>query len=190
MSLGPPIAMPLARRERFDRSGIGAFWRGWTGVLALVGVAYLFLYVCAYVGRPAGAEGAAFLSDFGDVPLEMIGIALGIAIVAREPRRQARLAWWMFTIAFGANLIGNVVYGVYDQVGQQPFPSIADAFYLGFYPLMLLGLLALPTASLRRDMFAWRVWSNVVIVILGGGMALVHFVLRPRPRLRAGPGMG
>ena len=139
----------------------------------------MLLYLCAYAGRPAGADGAAFLSDFGELPIEMIGIALAIAIVAREPRRQARLAWWMFTFALGANLIGNLVYGVYDQLGQQPFPSIADAFYLGFYPLMLLGLLALPTASLRRDMFAWRVWSNVVIVILGGGMALVHFVLLP-----------
>jgi diguanylate cyclase (GGDEF)-like protein len=171
--------MPLGQRARFDRSRLVSFWRGWTGILALVGVASLLAYVWAYVARPAGADGAAFLSDFGEVPVELIGVTLGIAIVAREPRPQARLAWWLVTIALAANLIGNVVYGIYDQAGQQPFPSIADAFYLGFYPLMLLGLLALPTASLRRDLFAWRVWSNVVIVILGGGMALVHFVLLP-----------
>ena len=179
MSLRLPVALPRVQGARFDRSRISAFWRGWTGVLALIGVALSLLYVCAYAGRPAGAGGAALLSDFGEIPIELIGIALGTAVLAREPRRQARLAWWMFTIALGANLMGNVVYGVYDQAGQQPFPSIADAFYLGFYPLMLLGLLALPTASLRRDMFAWRVWSNVVIVILGGGMTLVHFVLLP-----------
>ena len=179
VSVQLPVALPLVQRTSFDRSRVVAFWRGWTGILALVGVASLVAYVCAYVVRPWGAEGAAFLSDFGEVPVELIGVTLGIAIVAREPRRQARLAWGLVTLALGANLIGNVVYGVYDQAGQQPFPSIADAFYLGFYPLMLLGLLALPTASLRRDLFAWRVWSNVVIVILGGGMALVHFVLLP-----------
>jgi len=179
MSLGLPVALPRVRGAAFDPSRIRDFWRGWTGVLALLSVAYVGLYVCFYTARPAGAEGAAFLSDFGEIPIELMGIAMGIAIVTREPRRQARLAWWMFTVAFVANLMGNLVYGVYDQAGQQPFPSIADAFYLGFYPLMLLGLLALPTASLRRDLLAWRVWSNVVIVILGGGMALVHFVLLP-----------
>jgi diguanylate cyclase (GGDEF)-like protein len=147
--------------------------------VALVGIAYVLVYLCLFIGRPDGERGVVILSDFGEVPLEAIGIALALAVVGREPRRQARLAWSLVAVAFASNLIGNLVYGAYDQAGQQPFPSIADAFYLGFYPLLVAGLLAMPTASTRRDLFAWRVWSNVAIVILGGGMALVHFVLMP-----------
>ena len=36
--------------------------------------------------------------------------------------------------------------------GQQPFPSVADVFYLAFYPFAFLGLLAVPVrARQRRD---------------------------------------
>jgi hypothetical protein len=142
-------------------------------------VAYALVCVGLFLVRPAGDPGATILSDFGEVPLEVIGVALALAVVAREPRRMARLAWSLFAIALTSNLVGNLVYGGYDLGGQQPFPSIADAFYLAFYPCLFVGLLVLPTASARKELLAWRVWSNVAIVMVGGGMALVHFVLLP-----------
>jgi len=88
------------------------------------------------------------------VPIGAIGIALALAMVGREPRRRARLAWGLFTIALAVDVVGTLLYGAYDMAGEQPFPSVADAFYLGFYPLLLVGLLILPTASTRKDLFA------------------------------------
>jgi diguanylate cyclase (GGDEF)-like protein len=170
---------PRSWRPHLDRTVLIAGWRGWTGVLAFVGVAYALVCVGLFLVRPAGDPGATILSDFGEAPLEVIGVALALAVVAREPRRMARLAWSLFAIALTSNLVGNLVYGAYDLGGQQPFPSIADAFYLAFYPCLLVGLLVLPTASARKELLAWRVWSNVAIVMVGGGMALVHFVLLP-----------
>lgn len=154
-------------------------WRSWTGAVALGGLAYAFLYLVVFLTRPAGLRGGQLLSDFGEQPLEIVGLVLTVVVVAREPRRRARLGWALFALAFASDLAGNTLYGLYDLGGRQPFPSLADAFYLAFYPLMLFGLLALPTASERRDLFAWRVWSNMAIVILGGGMALVHFFILP-----------
>jgi diguanylate cyclase (GGDEF)-like protein len=142
-------------------------------------VAYALVCVGLFLARPAGDPGATILSDFGEVPLEVIGVALALAVMAREPRRMARLAWSLFAVALTSNLVGNLVYGGYDLGGQQPFPSIADAFYLAFYPCLLVGLLVLPTASVRKELLSWRVWSNVAIVMVGGGMALMHFVLLP-----------
>lgn len=170
---------PRSRRPRLARSTFTAWWRGWTGFLAFAGVAYALVYVGLFLARPAGDPGATILSDFGEVPLDVIGVALALAVVAREPRRMARLAWSLFAMALAGGLIGDLIYGGYDLAGLQPFPSIADAFYLAFYPCLLVGLLVLPTASVRKELLSWRVWSNVAIVMVGGGMALVHFVRLP-----------
>ena len=161
------------------RTAVTAPWRGWTGVVALLGIAYAAAYLVAYILRPGGDTGALILSDFGEVPLEAFGIVLVLAVASRETRQRTRLAWWLIGLALGSNAIGNIVYGAYDLAGQQPFPSLADGFYLGSYPLMFAGLLVLPMATGRRELLSWRVWSNVAIVILGGGMALLHFVLLP-----------
>lgn len=142
-------------------------------------MAYAFVYLGLYVARPAGELGVAILSSFGEVPIGAVGVTLALAMVGREPRRRARFAWGLFTIALACDLVGNLLYGAYDMAGEQPFPSVADAFYLAFYPLLFLGLLVLPTASAKRDLFDWRIWSNVAIVMVGGGMALAHFVLLP-----------
>ena len=178
---GHPIRAsdPGVPHRRLDRAILIAPWRGWTGLVALVGVAYVLVYLGLFIARPAGERGVAILSDFGEVPIGAVGIVLALAMVGREPRRRARLAWGLFTIALASDLAGNLLYGAYDLSGEQPFPSVADAFYLGFYPLLLVGLLVLPTASTRKELFAWRVWSNVAIVMVGGGMALIHFVLLP-----------
>ncbi len=161
---------------------VAAGWRSGTGLLAAAGVVAALGYLAVFVARPGGEPGVQLLSDFGEIPVELAGIALALVVVVREPRRLGRLAWALVALGCFCNLIGNVVYGSYDLAGQQPFPSIADGFYLAFYPLLLLGLLTLPTASARKDLFEWRVWSNVAIVIVGGGMALLHFVLLPTLR--------
>ena len=54
----------------------------------------------------------------------------------------------------GSFLTADVVYYVLEITTESvPFPSIADAFYLGMYPLMIVGLLGiLRTVSPGRDM--------------------------------------
>ena len=84
---------PRFRLPRLDRPTFTAWWRGWTGVLSFAGVAYALVYVGLFLVRPAGDPGATILSDFGEVPLDVLGVTLALAVVAREPRRKARLAW-------------------------------------------------------------------------------------------------
>jgi diguanylate cyclase (GGDEF)-like protein len=154
-------------------------WPGWTGKLALAGLASVLIYLVIYLLVPFGSLGVPFLSDFGEVPLEAVCVVLGLMVAHRERRGHARLAWRFFVLAMAGNLLGNVIYGLYDQAGQQPFPSIADVFYLSFYPLTFIGLFCLPAASARREILGWRVWTNVAVVILGGALVLIHFVLMP-----------
>jgi len=136
-------------------------------------------YLCVYVVQPWAAQGTMVLSDYSEVPVEAVGALLAFTVARRERRPRARVAWTLVALGLVSNMAGNLIYGTYDLAGQQPFPSVADGFYLGFYPFLFLGLLILPTASQRHEIFGWRVLTNVAIVILGGGMALIHFVLMP-----------
>jgi diguanylate cyclase (GGDEF)-like protein len=153
-------------------------WRTPSGIVAAIALAFGIAYAVLMVLHP-DADFAQRLSDFGETPIEFVALLLCIAVIATERRPQARAAWTLIALATASNAIGNVIYGIHDLQGEVPFPSLADAFYLGFYPLLLSGLLMLPTASARRDMLDWRTVSNVAIVIIGGGMAVLHFVLAP-----------
>jgi diguanylate cyclase (GGDEF)-like protein len=60
----------------------------------------------------------------------------------------------------------------------KPFPSAADAGYLGFYPLLLAGLLNMPGAP-REALDRAKVWLDTGVVLLGGSMAIWYLVIQP-----------
>ena len=83
-----------------------------------------------------------------------------------------------------ANLETRLNCGTRVQ-GPLPFPSVADALDLLFYPLMLWGLLRFPAG--RRDRGAWvRLMLDLAVVAIAGAMVVTYVVLGPTPR-QGGP---
>ena len=76
-------------------------------------------------------------------------------------------------------MIGDLVEAI-NQVGlhQSPYPSLADAFYLAFYPLLLLALLRVPVAATTRAKLIRTILDGATIVV-GGGAVVWYFVLGP-----------
>ena len=70
-------------------------------------------------------------------------VAILLAIRLWQPRPVA--PWWVLAAGQTANVIGDVWYNLINQhlLGQQIFPSGADGFYVGSYPLLAFGLLLL-----------------------------------------------
>lgn len=116
--------------------------------------------------------------------LGMIPIGVAATIVARSAalaQRDARSVWaWRFLAAgFACYCGGDILFFFYQNVlGQSPFPSLADAGYLVYYPLLLAGLLFLPG---RREGGRRSVIQAVVCVLLllGGGAAVLEWLLLP-----------
>jgi diguanylate cyclase (GGDEF)-like protein/PAS domain S-box-containing protein len=109
------------------------------------------------------------------------GIAVWTAWSAsRRSSRSPRLrrAWRLFAVGLFAQLAGQVAFQVYDLLGENPYPSIADALYLCFYPLMLAGLLTLPVAPGRAGSRV-RLAVDLAVVAIGGSAAVVYLVLGP-----------
>ena len=59
-----------------------------------------------------------------------------------------RAAWWLVSAGMATSALGDVVLSVWVPEGQSP--SIADPFYLAFYPLVYAGLALLLRSRLRR----------------------------------------
>jgi diguanylate cyclase len=68
-------------------------------------------------------------------------------------RPENRRTWFFVAAGLASFLTADIVYYVLELVGESvPYPSPADAFYLGMYPLMIVGLLGLlRTVSPGRD---------------------------------------
>jgi hypothetical protein len=90
------------------------------------------------------------VSEIGQITGYAVAAACCIAAVARSPRGRVRQAWVWIAVAFACNLIAELIYGYLVIVQHQadPFPTLADAFYLLFYPLMAIGVVLLPTAPM------------------------------------------
>jgi signal transduction histidine kinase len=73
-------------------------------------------------------------------------VASGVVLVAAAlvARGRSRVAWSLIgggVLCWG---IGEVVWMIQKQVGEIPYPGIADFFYVAGYPLIFVGVIVLP----------------------------------------------
>jgi diguanylate cyclase (GGDEF)-like protein/PAS domain S-box-containing protein len=70
----------------------------------------------------------------------------------RRHRPERRSAWYLLAAALACFIIGDTSFNVLvDVLGQvDPFPSVADVFYLLMYPLIAVGLLRLVRLGATR----------------------------------------
>lgn len=93
--------------------------------------------------------------------------------------RPARRAWAWLSVAYLAFWLGDVLFFVYEVViGDLPNPSLADAAYLAYYPLLLVGLASFPRV-LATGTQRLRFVLDATTVALGGSMVVWYFVLGP-----------
>ena len=108
-------------------------------------------------------------------------VYVGAAFVCAAAARRAaddRLAWWSMTAALVLGVVGNLVYSLaIAPMPEEPFPSIADACYLGFYLPLYVTLIGLIRARVPR--FHASMWLDGVVGALGAGAVAVAVLLGP-----------
>ncbi|MBV9953415.1 MAG: GGDEF domain-containing protein [Acidimicrobiia bacterium] len=119
------------------------------------------------------------IGDLFPLGLEVLTVVLAVACSMRARERRTRIAWGFVAAAYGLYLLGDGLWAYLELVRRQtPFPSVADAPYLAFYPLLLAGLLTLPAPRRRRSEW-WRLGLDVLTVTIAGSMALWYLVISP-----------
>ncbi len=152
------------------RTTTGAIRRGcWLAVGA-----WLVLWQARVLLAPELEAGPLF-SRFGhDAALLAVAALCGWGALA-SPQRRERRAWLLITAAVTAWTLGEIYYTAVLWTAEEiPIPSPADAGYLLFPVLMLLGVLAL-LRSRARDVpgTLWADGITAALAVSAAGAALV-----------------
>lgn len=128
--------------------------------------------------QPGNASTYQALNDIGGTlpPL----IAGGIAIAAsRASRDKGRPGWLLIGLGCLSWGTGEAIWSWYEIVLNQdsPFPSVADAAYLGAVPLLFAGILVLTVPSSHSMRI--RLGLDALAVVAAAGALSSHFVLGP-----------
>ncbi|MGI8910170.1 MAG: sensor domain-containing protein [Rubrobacteraceae bacterium] len=155
----------VASGDREAAGGPGSrLWLAYLAVGILASIVYFFLDGVArdtlYYGVGVSASGAIF---FG----------------VRRWRPSCPVAWYLIIAGLLAWVVGDVTFGFYEHVLdiEAPYPSVADAIYLGAYPLICGGLfLMIRARANRRDRTALL---DTAILATGLGVLAYEFLMSP-----------
>jgi diguanylate cyclase len=151
---------------------------GWPTVAIAMG-AVLALYASWQVLRWGPASDRHLIGDAFFYP---VGVA-AIFTSWQASRRCAgwprlRRAWRLLALAALAYLLGDVAQTIYELIGRRPYPSVADGWYLSFFPIMLAGVLSFPVLRRGRQERI-RLGVDLALVALGGCAVVTYVVLGP-----------
>ena len=116
----------------------------WAGFAA---VAYFTLSAVLLVFRPLPEAVQHVFASVAGIP-SMVAAAGASGVAARRGRGTARRAWWLIAAGALCSAIGDAIWSFDELVlhNPDPFPSVADVFYLALIPLLLVGVLRLSSA--------------------------------------------
>ena len=148
-----------------------------------LGVGLLLLYVAIFT----------LFVAFSHLPLHRtvldvmsVGIALaaaclcGLAALKAEDRFM-RWYWGFFALAYLCSSIAEATWAVYESLLhlQAPYPSVADAARLAFYPLVFVGFMRLTGTRARRRMVEAVSTLDALLFSLAGAGLAWNFLVVP-----------
>jgi diguanylate cyclase (GGDEF)-like protein len=146
-------------------------------------LAALALFGTGVGPRPDG-DGWDQLYDLVLYNVVYVGAVLVCALAARRSATD-RLAWWSMALALAICLVANLLYTLVVATQEvEPFPSIADAFYLAYYLPLYVALLALIRARVSR--FHASMWLDGIVGALGAAAVALALLLGPAIEMSVG----
>jgi len=154
------------------------FADGWTGVVAICTIVYVLAAVFFTVADLPASPGLEFYRLVSDQPAAFAAALLAIVAARETQQPSARRTWRFIAAAIVAYNIGNLI-DAFLRIGDlTPFPSLADLFYLAFFPILLTGFTIAVRASSMR--VSWgRLLLDSLILVLGFGTFFWFFVISP-----------
>ena len=145
------------------------------------------LFLLCLILKPGGLKVTDEVSSLADIALGLLGAWWCFAAAlsrspdgAGRPGLARRVTLSLLGLGVFASVLGDAVWSYNETLLRRvmPFPSWADACYLSQYPLLLLGILRLPTRRLPPAL-RWRVVLDSLITLTALVTLSWYFVLGP-----------
>ena len=121
------------------------------------------------------------LSDVIGPAVDFVAAA-SLFVAARSALKRSRrkaLAWGLLGLAMLCYAAGDSIWTVLELIlKESPFPSLADAFYLAYYPASLAAVILLTSRRASRGEQIRRA-LDVVTVVAAAFLACWNFLLAP-----------
>jgi len=154
------------------------FAAGWTGALAIGLALYVVAAIVLTVLDLHGGRALEVFYLYSDSPACFAAVVLGMAAARHAADGAARRTWRLLAAALAVYCVGNLLNSTYWLFERDPFPSVGDAFFLAFYPLVFAAVLTVIRAASLRVPWG-RLALDGTILVLGFGAFFWFFVIRP-----------
>lgn len=118
---------------------------------------------------------AYFALDYNNAVWIVIASSSAVALWVGAHRTERRLPWMLLAIGQTCYLVAEIIWVAYDNLGDVPFPSAADVFYIAVYPFVAGGVYVLVRdRSPGRDRAAMI--DAAVITVVGALLAWIYLM--------------
>ena len=169
---------PVARAVRLaPRSLVPSLPRQTRALVAIAAGSFLTI-VLAYLLVPADRR--ALVADVSWTWAAAYAVACCTLAARRHPSPDQRRAWLWIGAGCVLFLGGQLVWNYYELIRRvtPPYPSLADAGYLGVYVCFLIAVTKLVGSEPRRR-FDPELLIDTVLVTLTAGVLAYEFLLKP-----------
>ncbi len=150
----------------------------WVSRLLLGLAVYVTAITTWLVAGLGGPDVVHYVGLLADAPSNLVAAIVAAAAARLLPAGPLRTAWWCLAASLGLYLVGTVIGTTSWLHGRDPFPGIADVFYVAFYPTLLTGVWYLGRA--RSLKVPWqRLALDSTIFVVGFGAFFWFLVIRP-----------
>lgn len=121
---------------------------------------------------------------FGDVAFPIIGLLVIATLFyaayhSEKQKKHLKIAWTLMALAFLSYALGDITWAILELgFNQTPFPSVADVFYLAFYPIFAMGIYLFPRSPYSRS-DELKIILEMAIVVLTVSLIFWIFLITP-----------
>lgn len=147
-----------------------------SGLSGVILIAFL-LEVILFAGSETGVLISNILTPAASIIVLCVSFFAAFATI--HISKRSALAWGFFALAQFSSVIADATWSILEtKLGTPPFPSLADGFFLAYYPLFFTGVFILPGRHYSSQEWMKK-GLDLAIIVIASFLTFWNFLIGP-----------